>query len=216
MKIGVLGATGPSGLCVTQQALEKGYDVIALVRNPDGLQIENEKLKKVKVDIMDASTMIPHMEGCDAIMCCLGAKPQWLSAITLHSESTKHIVEAMKKANVKRFIVITAWCTESREGNPFFLEWIFKPLVIGRNLADMARMEQYLATSPECQDINFTAVRPPGLTNDEKTDLEIKVAVEEMFVKDAGGRISRNDVARFMFKCLETNEYDRKCVAITV
>ena len=37
MKIAVLGATGPSGLQVVEEALERGHEVTALVRNPDKL-----------------------------------------------------------------------------------------------------------------------------------------------------------------------------------
>jgi putative NADH-flavin reductase len=45
MKISVLGATGPSGLQTVLEALDRGYDVVALVRNPDKLTVKNDKLQ---------------------------------------------------------------------------------------------------------------------------------------------------------------------------
>lgn len=48
MKISVLGATGPSGQQTVLEALERGYSVVALVRNPDKLTVKDDKLQ-VKV-----------------------------------------------------------------------------------------------------------------------------------------------------------------------
>ena len=49
MKIAVLGATGPSGLQVVQEALERGHDVTAIVRDPDKLNrsVTHDKLKVI-------------------------------------------------------------------------------------------------------------------------------------------------------------------------
>lgn len=48
MKISVLGATGPSGQQTVLEALERGYSVVALVRNPEKLTVKDDKLE-VKV-----------------------------------------------------------------------------------------------------------------------------------------------------------------------
>ena len=47
MKIAVLGATGPTGQQIVTQALAKGFEVRALVRDPDKMfsQVKHEKLK---------------------------------------------------------------------------------------------------------------------------------------------------------------------------
>lgn len=45
MKIALLGATGPSGIQVVKEALERGHTVTAIVRNPDKLTEKNENLK---------------------------------------------------------------------------------------------------------------------------------------------------------------------------
>ena len=48
MKISVLGATGPSGQQTVLEVLERGYSVVALVRNPEKLTVKDDKLQ-VKV-----------------------------------------------------------------------------------------------------------------------------------------------------------------------
>ena len=45
MKLAVIGATGPTGALVVSQALEKGHEVVALVRNPEKLKLSNTNLK---------------------------------------------------------------------------------------------------------------------------------------------------------------------------
>ena len=47
MKIAVLGATGPSGVQVVKEALERGHDVTAIVRNPNKMKdaVQDDRLK---------------------------------------------------------------------------------------------------------------------------------------------------------------------------
>ena len=47
--------------------------------------------------------------------------------------------------------------------NPFFMEWIVKTVIAKKMFADKAAMEDYLVES--CQDLEFTTVKPPFLTN---------------------------------------------------
>lgn len=75
----------------------------------------------------------------------------------------------------------------------------------------MAEMEETLESSdPDL--LNYTIVRPCGLTLGEKTG---NYKVEEgQCNTGTTSRITRADVADFMLKTLESNEYDRKGFAI--
>lgn len=221
MIFSVLGATGGCGQQFVRQALNADHTVRALVRNQDKLDSKFHEIDKFSVvpnvDIFDAGNLENAFEGSDAVVSCLGATPSlmpWGREITLHSESIKAIVEAMRKSKVNRLIAITSYFTEDDPAFGFFVRWILKPLFIGRNLDDMARMEKYL--EEECQDINFTIVRPPGLGIGDPTDKEIKEAIGCQMVEGngAGKRTSRGDVSRFLLKALTCGAYDRKMVAI--
>ena len=52
------------------------------------------------------------------------------------------------------------------EKYPFMFRIIIRPM-IGRHLDSMFMMEEYLEN--ECQDIEYTVIRPPGLVNDPIT-----------------------------------------------
>lgn len=45
MRIAVLGATGQTGQYLVKQAIQKGYGVTAVVRNPKKVEFQHEKLK---------------------------------------------------------------------------------------------------------------------------------------------------------------------------
>ena len=46
MRLAVVGATGPTGQLVVEQAVEEyGWEVVALVRRPGRLVIQNDKVK---------------------------------------------------------------------------------------------------------------------------------------------------------------------------
>ena len=47
---------------------------------------------------------------------------------------------------------------------PGIIKYFLRPIFLGSTLKSMADMEDYLKDS--CSDIDFTVVRPPGLTND--------------------------------------------------
>ncbi|XP_013396498.1 flavin reductase (NADPH) [Lingula anatina] len=207
----VLGATGPSGQEVVKQALSAGHHVTAVVRNPDKLDsVQNENLKVIKADVFSAKDLSEHFRGQEVVMSCLGNRDR--APVTLYTESMKAIVAAMRETGLTRLICITSWCTESRPGNPWLIEWVIKPLFIGKTVANMAEMEHYLFDT--CQDINFTIVRPPGLGTGPVSDSPI-LTHEGMHVPGApGGRMNRADVARFMLSLLDTSEWDRKAVAV--
>jgi len=216
-----LGATGDSGQHFVRQGLAAGHTIRALVRNPDKLdqkfQTEDNFSIVPNADIFSADDLAKAFEGADAVVSCLGTRPNimpWGNEITLYSESIKAIVAAMRKANVNRLVAMTSMFTDDDPAYGFFVRWILKPLFIGRNLDDMARMEKYL--EEECQDINFTVVRPPGLGKSGPTDEEIKEAIgcQTVTGTQAGKPMQRGDVARFILKALTCGTYDRQMVAV--
>ena len=79
-------------------------------------------------------------------------------------------------------------------------------------LVNMYETEEYLRH--ECNDIDFTVVQPPGLTNGPLTDTEFQVANTKYLVSGANHRISRADVARYMLKVLNEEATFRQIQAI--
>ena len=96
----------------------------------------------------------------------------------------------------------------------FLIRWILIPMI--RPVLDNMR-ETELWLEKECEkDVNWTVVRPAGLTNNPRTDSEIKVEMDKFDVSAGAGRIARADVARFMLSSISEEKYYKKGVAIAV
>uniref|UniRef100_UPI00358F6CBE flavin reductase (NADPH) n=1 Tax=Myxine glutinosa TaxID=7769 RepID=UPI00358F6CBE len=222
-KLVVLGATGQTGQCVVQQALQQGHVVVAIVRNPEKMKITHNNLKVVKANIFSSEELLSHLEGQDAIISCLGFSISFLSPVTSYLDSMKAIVETMQKVGVTRLVTMTSWYTngETSPNCPWTIRWVLLPM-IKSVLLNMREMEHFLIN--DCGDINYTIVRPPGLTNDSHTDKEFLTTIDafSVMLPDncdiglSGFHVSRADVARFMLHALSSDKWDKKAVAIAL
>ena len=74
MKVALIGASGTIGRRITEEALRRGHEVTAILRNPERLDAEHEQLKKVKADVMDPSSLEEAIQGHDAVISAFGPK----------------------------------------------------------------------------------------------------------------------------------------------
>ncbi|XP_038049261.1 oxidoreductase aflX-like [Patiria miniata] len=222
-KFAVLGATGETGQQLLKLALGEGHEVVALCRNPSGLNVTHEKLKAVQADVFSIDSLKQHFVDCDAIFSCLGRSTSYTRLeSTFYCDTMKVITQAMREAEIKRLVCMTSWATDYRRSEPgtFLVERVLKPfmrLTIGRILDDMQRMERYLID--DCQDLNYTIVRPPGLTNGPLSGAAVECEQEGQYVYSVSWRriwMSRADVANFMLSTLNSADHDQKTVAIAV
>lgn len=215
MKLFIVGSTGPTGLCLVDQALARGHEVITVVRSPAKMTIQHQNLKVVEGSVLQESAMVPHMKGCDAVVSAIGGKNGTFNPCTIYTASGGAIVKAMREAGVKRLVVCTAWATKDHPELPLLWRWVFRYTFIRNVLGDMGEFEDYLAL--QCQDLNITVVRPGVLSNAPATGKQPNTALDKYSVGGAwilGGSISRADVAAFMLDCLDKSDYDNKSVAI--
>lgn len=171
--------------------------------------VSHEKLEVIKGDVFDSESLNPILQGKDAVLSCLGAHgTSVFKHTTLYSESMKSISAAMERNKVERLVCVTSWGTRKEPGNPKIMEYLLKPLIMAGFIHDMALMERMLMETK----LNYTVVRPPELKNGPaKGDYAVQ---EGQIVPNASWSIPRADVAEFMLSSLNTQEWDRKCVAI--
>lgn len=105
MKILIFGATGGTGSQLVEQALTKGHEVTAFVRNPAKLPLNHKNLKIVQGDVLNYATIEPAVLGQEAVLSALGSGTK---KDTLRSTGTRNIILAMEKHGVKRFICETS------------------------------------------------------------------------------------------------------------
>jgi uncharacterized protein len=67
MKIALIGATGFVGSAILKEALDRGHEVTAIVRNPDTLT-PHEKLRPMKGDVYNEDEVVRLVAGHDAVI----------------------------------------------------------------------------------------------------------------------------------------------------
>lgn len=200
MNVSIFGATGPTGLLIVEKALAAGHEVTAFVRTPEKLTITHDRLSVSQGDIYDSSAVDRAIAGADAVICTVGV-PYTLKPVSVYSTASRHIVEAMQRHGVRRFIGITSGGTyDGRDPvNPFFFERILKPL-FHTLYEDMREMERIAMGSG----LDWTILRPSRLTDKPGTGRP-RVGVDT-FALPKGSTLSRDDLAETVVRHLSLSE----------
>ncbi|WP_394175362.1 NAD(P)-dependent oxidoreductase [Guptibacillus hwajinpoensis] len=203
MNIIVFGASGGTGNAFVRQAIAAGHHVTAFVRTPSKLETSHKHLSVELGDAMQAADVKQAMSSeFDAVISCLGANG--LGKTTDLSTMTTNILDAMSLHDVKRIIYMaSAGINKEIPGVTGFIAG----KLLQNVLADHRRAVDLLAAS----EMEWTVVRPMGLTNDERTSDYRKTTSG---VPKGGRRISREDVADFILKTASDHLYIRHSIGL--
>ena len=191
MKVLVLGATGGTGRAIVSQALDRGHEVVALVRSLEKTR-ELKGAKLVVGDARDERALREALKGVDAVVSALGTPASQFREVTLLSESTRALVNAMKAEGVSRLVAITGMGAGDSKGHGgFAFDRLIFPLLLRKVYADKDRQEAMVRNSG----LDWALVRPMIL-NDKPGGAAIRAMTDLSGVH--GGTISRQDVARFV------------------
>lgn len=208
MKIVIFGASGRTGQHVLEQALEAGYEVTILVRDPSKIKIQNAKLKILVGDVQNSSQVLEALTGAQAVISVLGSTQN--KPVFEISKGMVNIISAMKNLGVHRLIASIGAGVGDPKDAPRLFNYFMNILlrIISRYIyEDMLRV----ATIIRASDLDWTMVRVPMLTDDPRTGI-IKVGYVG---KGMGPRISRADMAEFILQQLTDNTYLRQAPAIS-
>ncbi|XP_068106874.1 flavin reductase (NADPH) [Hyperolius riggenbachi] len=194
----IFGATGMTGRITLKQAVDEGYHVTVLVRDPGYLPTDTKPARVIVGDVLNKGDVSKAVEGQEAVLIILGTRND-LSPTTMMSKGTQNIVEAMKEHGLRKVV----GCMSS------FLLWdIAKvPPRLLPVTEDHIRMQQVLK---DCG-LDYVAVLPPHIAADKPLTKDYTVTVNGR----GGNVISTHDLSHFFLRCLNTNEYDGKSVTLS-
>jgi putative NADH-flavin reductase len=204
MRLLVLGASGRTGRELVTGALGEGHDVTALVRDPDRLNSQNERLRVLVGGATDPATVDEAVAGHDAVLCALGpSSVRELLRTELMRTSVPPLVRAMEHHHVPRLILLSALgAGESARRAPRIAR-----LAFGSILRQVGRDKEVAEQAVRASGLVWTIVYPPSLTEGPATGTYRHGA--ELALRGSP-RISRADVARFMLSALTDDRYLRK------
>ncbi|WP_114749880.1 NAD(P)-dependent oxidoreductase [Pleomorphovibrio marinus] len=203
-KIALFGGSGQTGRLFLEQALEKGYPVKALVRNPGKLSIEHPSLDLIQGDVLNEADVKATVEGTDIAVSLFGhvkGSPEWLQ-----TNGTLNILEAMKEHSVVRIISLSGGGLPFPEKDqPKFVDKIIRTIMkitVPKILNDAIRHHEVLKESG----MEWVIVRGPMLTNDPPKG---KYRVGWVGV-NASTKIGRADLAHFILTQVEDEQYNQQ------
>jgi putative NADH-flavin reductase len=204
----VLGATGGTGQQVVSQALQRGYFVTALVRDPQRLTSSSDHLRVFAGSVTSGDpTLAAAVRDQDAVISTLGVGKSFKSG-ALIAESMPHIVRAMEGEGIRRLIFTSAFGVGATYRDAPLVPRIFIRSLLRDVYRDKAAGEVELRRST----LDWTLVYPTGLVDGPLTG---RSRAGERLSLRGFPRISRADVAAFLLSQVEDRTYLRKGVLIS-
>ena len=192
MKVLIIGATGATGRALVAQALARGHEVTALVRNPDRLEVRHEHLRVIQGNVLDPTAVDTAVAGQEAVISALGHK-RWMIPTRILSAGTGNILAAMQRHGVRRYIGMTSLGVgDSWWRMGLYYTLFVLPVILQFYFWDKHRQEKLVRASG----LDWTLVRPGALTNG-------KPRGNWRAAREVGNplwtvRIARADVAHFL------------------
>lgn len=207
MQVIVFGATGQVGLQLVKQALWRGYSVKAYGRNVYEMDIENDKLEKIKGGLFDAADILRAIKGCDAVLSAIGGA--FDGSDKARSLGMKTIVTQMEKAAVKRIVALGNLSILNFDENSLIIDQKDYPeeyLPVGN---EHRKAYEHLKDSP----LDWTFVCSPDIINEGPTGNYI--SNKDYPPQPNRNKINAGDLAQFMLNAVERNEFVKSRVGIS-
>lgn len=198
----LIGASGYVGSALLSEALSRGINVIAAVRNPDKIEIKNPLLKVVKVDVSSSESVAEIAEGADAVISAYN--PGWKNP-NIYEETLKNnasILDGVKKSGVKRFLMVGGAGTLFVAPGVRLMNGDL-PASLKDGIVSLGRF--YLDTLANEKELDWVFLSPAAnLVPGERTG-KYRLGKDNLVVDDKGeSTISVQDYAKAMIDELET------------
>jgi putative NADH-flavin reductase len=216
MRIAVFGATGRTGHPLVEQAVERGHEVVAFVRNVTGLSSTFRNNDRVSIIEGDAYTgegveraIASDGDPVDAVVSVLGQTAD--GPDDLLTEAGRHIRSAMSQHGVERLVTLVG-AGVRREGESVSLGGRVMSAVLKLLAGSVLEDARTHVESIKRSDTRWTVVRGPRLTEDAHTG-EFRHGTElSLGIRDTAARAS---VAELILDCLEDDLYVHEMPKIT-
>ena len=203
MRLTIFGATGRAGRPLVEQALQAGHEVVALVRTPSKLAIQNPRLTVIQGDAMNPADVDKAVRGSDAVISVIGqTKGSPRDTMTV---AITNIIASMDRYGVRRLVSLTGGGVDDPHDRPKFADHTIKralKLMSGRVLKDAENHAEAIRKS----DLDWVIVRGPMLNEGPYTG---NYRVGRVGV-NTGSRLARANLADFILKQTTDTTYLRQ------
>jgi len=198
--IALFGGSGRTGQPFLEKAVEAGYSVKALARQPAKIPQESERLSVLQGDVLKEQDVRQTIAGADVVVSLFGHVKG--SPKLLQSDGTYNIIQAMQAEGIRKIISLSGGGLPFERDEPKLADKLIRgimKIVVPKVLNDAIRHAEILRSS----ELDWIIVRGPRLTDEaERGDYRVGwVGI------NASTSIGRKDLADFILQQVEKNDY---------
>lgn len=208
-KVVIIGASGFVGSAILNEALNRGLEVTAAVRNPEKIKISNSNLTVAKVDVSSVDAVAKLSKGADAVISAYN--PGWANPNIYNETLTNYpvILEGVKKAGVKRLLIVGGAGTLFVKPGLRIVDSGTVPAEIMDGVKSLG--EFYLNTLMNENDIDWIFFSPAGSIEPGERTGNYRLGKDDLIVNDKGeSKISVQDYAKAMIDECETPQHHKE------
>jgi len=197
MKIALIGATGNIGAKILNEALERGHQVTAIVRDVSKLQ-KRDGVRSAQCDIADEERLADILLGHDAV----------IVSVKYNSCNVDHVYAACRQAGVKRVLVVGGAASLEVEPGVMLIDTPGFPEEIK---SEAAPAVDALERIRKVDDLDWSYLSPSIIIAPGERTGKFRLGKDEL-LKDANGdsRISQEDFAVAMLDEVEKPQHIRQ------
>ena len=177
-KVAVVGATGYIGKAVVREAVRRGYQTTAVVRDPAAAAAEPKfaGANVVQADVTVPSTLTGPLGSADVVISCLASRSgSKKDSFAIDYQATLNCLEAAKAAGARHFVMLSAFCVKSAEiGDEYALQFQY------------AKKDMEAALRSQ-SDVSYTIVRPTAFFKSVSGQVEVVDGGGPFVYFDLGG-----------------------------
>lgn len=208
-KTALIGASGFVGDAILKELLSRGYEVEALVRNPENVKVQNPRLTVRKVDVADTKALAADLKGYDTVISAYN--PGWANPdiYSLTLQNYPRIVEAAKEAGVRRLLIVggagTLFCAPG-------LRVVDSGAIPAEIMGGVRSLgEFYLDTLSKEKAIDWVFFSPAGSLEPGEASGVYRLGKDDLIVDSEGNsRVTVGDYAKAMVDELESPRHHQE------
>jgi len=211
MKIAIFGSTGYLGKVLLEMAIDRGYQIKTLVRNPDKLGEFRNRVEFIQGDKFNVEDIQRTVSGTEAVLSTVGPPNRNTGNPEIYQKSMENIVSILEKENIKRFIHVGGAAHPGGENENWtvgrrFLKQMLN--ISGPKILEAKQLEWEVLKKSK---LDWTLIRPPAIIKGKSKNG--KLLIDE---KNLGSlKINVIDLSDFMLEQVTSDLWIKKAPLIS-